>query len=233
MSIHKLTPAAVTRAVRQAYIAAVWNAVALLVGALFLIWKLESRWTVLFGIGPIILMMVWNSMRRAEAVYRAYEIEMDEQGIARKHHGADLERVQFVDVGSAVDVRGEGIIIRSVDGRRRVAISEGVADYPLIRQKIASTMRIEPAPRKRRIPTIPGAIALSVGTMVAVITFLTSNDPLITAVMGVVLVGIFGAATLLLLRGGVRSASRLIAALLMLGIAGAIAARIYAVMSSQ
>ena len=83
MSIHKLTPAAVTRAVRQAYLAAVWNAVALLVGALFLIWKLESRWTVLFGIGPIILMMVWNSMRRAEAVYRAYEIEMDEQAFVR------------------------------------------------------------------------------------------------------------------------------------------------------
>src|SRR4051812_1375155 len=134
MPIHRLTPAAVTRGVHHAYLTAVWNALALFAGALFLIWKLQSRWTMLFLIGPVLLITVWNAMRRAETMYRAYEIEVDDHGIARKYKGVDLERIQYKDFGSALDVRGEGIVIRSLDGRHRVAVSEGVEDYARIRE---------------------------------------------------------------------------------------------------
>jgi hypothetical protein len=226
MSVHKLTEAALTRLVYRAFITAVLNAVGLLAASLFLIWKLQSQWTVLMAVGPVLLLGVWSGVRRADAMYRTYEIVVDEVGISRSFKHVLQEQITFADLGPVVEVPGEGMLLRSLHGTQRLAISSGVADYEKIREKVGSLARIELASRARRSVRVPGAMVLGIGTLVSIVTFVTTGDPIVASVSGSLLIVGIGAGTVVMLRRGGLSFARIAAAMLALAIAALIALRI-------
>ena len=225
MSVHKLTEEALARATHEAYVNAVWNAVGLLVASLFLIWKLHSRWTVLFGIGPVLLIFVWNATRRAEKLYSTYGIGVDDTGIWRQYRHRTQEQISFKDLGQVLEVLGEGMLIRSADGSERIAVSGGISGYDSVREKIASMVGIERTPRRRVRVHLPVTPLIGVTTLIAFVTFFSTEDPLIAGALGVVV--ITGLGTVVFLRRVGLSFGRIAAAMLAIAVAAAIAVRVY------